>query len=277
MELKDKVAVVTGASSGVGRELALEFARQGAKVVCAARREGKLRDTVSMIEAEGGKAFYVLTDVTDRVQVQHLFDETINKFGPVDVLFNNAGTMNAIGASWELDIDTWWHDIQVDLLGTYICCHTFLPHMIEKNSGVIINMEGGGGTNGSFPGASAYGCAKVAIVRFTESLADELKSINSSVITVTLNPGFVATELSKKGVDTDYKAKWAPHILDKLVNEKGVPADRCAQTAVKLLKIISPELSGRAFKNGTDYDKVANNLEKIQKENLFVLKYITLD
>jgi len=149
--------------------------------------------------------------------------------------------------------------------------------MIARNSGVIINMDGGGGTTGAFTGASAYGCAKVAIVRFTESLARELESIDSLVMAVCLNPGFVASELSKSGVDTPYKAKWLPHVLDKLVNNKGVPADRCAKTTIKLLNVLAPELNGRAFKNGTDYEKVAKNLEKIKKEDLLVLKYITLD
>ena len=190
------------------------------------RREEKLKETVSLIEKESGKAICVPTDVTDRDQVKHLFDETIRNFGQVDLLFNDAGSMTAIGASWELDIDTWWHDIQVDLLGTYICCRTFLPYMIEKNSGVIINMDGGGGTTGSFTGASAYGCAKVAIVRFTESLAGELESIGSSVIAVCLNPGFVRSELTEKSIDTPYKAKWIPHVVDKLVNESYDPSSK---------------------------------------------------
>ena len=213
-----------------------------------ARRAEKLEETVSLIKNEGGTAIYVAADVTDRDQVKHLFDETISHFGQVDLLFNNAGRMTAIGPSWEVDIDAWWHDIQVDLLGTFICCRTFLPHMIARNSGVIINMDGGGGTTGSFTGASAYGCAKVAIVRFTESLARELEFIDSSVMAVCLNPGFVASDLSKSGVDTPYKAKWLPHVLDKLVNNKGVPADQCAKTTIKLLKVLAPELNGRALR-----------------------------
>ena len=151
MNLKDKVAVVTGASAGVGRELAREFARQGAKVVCAASEE-KVKETVSLIENEGGTAIYVAADVTDRNQVKNLFNENHQPFGQADLLFNNAGRMTAIGPSWEVDIDAWWHDIQVDLLGTFICCRTFLPHMIERNTGVIINMDGGGGTTGALQG-----------------------------------------------------------------------------------------------------------------------------
>ena len=277
MELKGKVAVVTGASAGVGRELALEFARHGAKVVCAARRDEKLKETVELIARESGEAFYVPADVTDRDQVANLFEETIGKYGQVDLLYNNAGSLKAVGASWELDIDEWWHDITVDLLGTFICCRTFLPHMVERDTGLVINMDGGGGTTGPFGGGSAYGSSKAAIVRFTESLAVELERAGSSVMAVCVNPGFVASELSKGSVDTPYKAKWLQEVVDHLENNDGVPPDRCALTTMKLLKVLAPQLNGRAFKNGTDYDRVASELDRIKQDNLLVLKYSQLD
>ena len=277
MDLKGKVAVVTGASAGVGRELAREFARHGAKVVCAARREEKLKETVDLIARESGEAFYVPTDVTDRSQVVNLFNETIKKYRQVDLLFNNAGSLKAVGASWEVDIDAWWNDITVDLLGTFICCRTFLPHMVERNSGLVINMDGGGGTTGPFGGGSAYGCSKAAIVRFTESLAVELERTGSSVMAVCINPGFVRSELSEGSVDTPYKARWLQEVVGHLEKNDGVPPHRCAQTTMKLLKVLAPELNGRAFKNGTDYDRVAHELDRIKEENLLVLKYIQLD
>ncbi len=277
MDLKGKVAVVTGASAGVGRELAREFARNGARVVCAARREEKLKETVDMIMGESGEAFYVPADVTDRGRVANLFEETIKKYGHVDLLFNNAGSLKAVGASWEVDIDAWWNDITVDLLGTFICCRTFLPHMVERNTGLVINMDGGGGTTGPFGGGSAYGCSKAAIVRFTESLGVELERAGSSVMAVCINPGFVRSELSEGSVDTPYKARWLQEVVGHLEKDDGVPADRCAQTTMKLLKVLAPQLNGRAFKNGTDYDRVARELDRIKEENLLVLKYIQLD
>lgn len=277
MDILGKVAVVTGASAGVGREMAQEFARNGARVVCAARREEKLKETVALIERENGQAIYVPVDVTDRDQVKRLFDETINAYGQIDLLINNAGSLKAVGASWELDIDTWWHDITVDLLGTFICCRTFLPHMIERDSGLVINMDGGGGTTGPFGGGSAYGCAKAAVVRFTESLAVELERAGSSVMAVCINPGFVRSELSEGAVDTPYKAKWLQEVVSHLERNDGVPPDRCAQTTMKLLNVLAPELNGRAFKNGTDYDRVARELKRIKEEDLLVLKYILLD
>ncbi len=277
MDINGKVAVVTGASAGVGRELALEFARHGAKVVCAARREHKLKETVDLIEKESGEAIYVPTDVTDRAQVGNLFDEVMKKYGQVDLLFNNAGSLKAVGASWEIDIDEWWHDITVDLLGTFTCCRTFLPHMVERNSGLVINMDGGGGTTGPFGGGSAYASSKAAIVRFTETLAVELQRIGSAVMAVCVNPGFVRSELSVGSVDTPYKAKWLQEVVDHLERNDGVPPERCAQTTMKLLKVLASQLNGRAFKNGTDYERVARELDRIQQENLLVLKYSQLD
>jgi NAD(P)-dependent dehydrogenase (short-subunit alcohol dehydrogenase family) len=277
MELKGKVAVVTGASVSVGREFALEFARQGANVVCVARREEKLKETVELIKAESGHAIHVVADVTDLDQVNDLLAETLKTYGQVDILVNNAGVLSAVGASWEMDPQDWWRNVEVNLFGVFLCSRTFLPHMIERDTGLIINMDGGGGTPGPFVGGSAYGCSKAAILRFTESLAGELERAGSKVMAVCINPGFVRSELSERSVDTPYKAKWLPQVVDRLENDLGVPPDQCAKTAVKLLNILAPELNGRIFKNGTNFQKVSENLTRIKEENLLVLKYDQLD
>jgi NAD(P)-dependent dehydrogenase (short-subunit alcohol dehydrogenase family) len=277
MDLNGKVAVVTGASVSVGREFALEFARQGARVVCAARREDKLKETVALIEAESGQAIHVVADVIDPDQVNNLLAESLQAYGQVDVLVNNAGVLTAVGATWEMNPQVWWRNVKINLFGVFLCSRTFLPHMIERDKGVIINMDGGGGTPGPFIGGSAYGCSKAAILRFTESLAGELERAGSKVMAVCINPGFVRSELSESSVDTPYKAKWLPQVVDRLENDLGVPPGQCAKTAVKLLNILSPELNGRIFKNGTDFQKVAENLEMIKDKNLLVLKYDRLN
>ena len=99
MDLKHKVAIVTVASAGIGRELAREFALQGARVICAARREQELAETVSLIQDEGGEATAIPTDVTDRAQVNHMVVETLKRFQQIDLLFNNAARLQAIGAT----------------------------------------------------------------------------------------------------------------------------------------------------------------------------------
>ncbi len=102
MELKGKVAIVTGAGSGVGRALALEFGRQGARVVCAARRAPRIQETAAAIEAAGGSALAVQTDVTEMVQIQSMVSQSLDAFDQIDVLFNNAGSFRALGAVWEV-------------------------------------------------------------------------------------------------------------------------------------------------------------------------------
>ena len=154
MELNNKTVIVTGAGSGIGRVIALELAGRGANVVCAARREHNIKETVSLIEAQGGSALAVATDITQYKQVQMMVDTAIGKFGQVDVLINNAGSFMALGAVWETDIDQWMQDISVNLTGTYLCSRAVLQHMIQRNQGIIITMRGGC----MIPGGTGYSC-----------------------------------------------------------------------------------------------------------------------
>jgi len=108
MNLKKKVVIVTGAGSGVGRALALEFGRNGARVVAAARRQDQIQETVAAIEAEGGTAMAIRTDVTDITQVERMVSQSLDAFEQIDVIFNNAGSFGALGAVWEIDPDLWW-------------------------------------------------------------------------------------------------------------------------------------------------------------------------
>src|SRR5688572_15133399 len=129
MDLNNKVAIVTGAGSGIGRAIALELARQGMSVACAGRRADRLQQTADSIESAGGRARPVPTDVTDARQVTQLIDKTLAEFGQIDLLFNNAGSFDAIGGLWELDPETWWRDVTINLKGPMLCTHAVLPHM----------------------------------------------------------------------------------------------------------------------------------------------------
>ena len=129
MYLKNKVVIVTGAGSGVGRALALEFGGVGARVVCVARRAERIQETAATIAADGGVALVVQADVTNIVQVEQMVSQTLDAFCQIDVLFNNAGSFGAIGAVWEVDPELWWHDVTVNLRGIMLCCRSVLPHM----------------------------------------------------------------------------------------------------------------------------------------------------
>ena len=250
--MKGKTTIVTGAGSGVGRALALEFARQGARVVCAARRAPRIQETVAAIEAAGGAALAVQTDVTDTVQVQRMVHQSLDVFGQIDVLFNNAGSFGALGAVWEVDPDSWWHDVTVNLRGTMLCCHAVLPHMLERGSGILINMSGGN----QIPGGTGYSCSKVGVVRFTELLARELEQQGSPVMAFIMGPGFVRTEMTEIQIDTPEGRKWLPSSKEAVEQGRDRPPEDCARAAVELIRVACPELSGGSFGPDTDFDTV---------------------
>jgi len=258
MKLENEVVIVTGAGSGIGRALALEFGAQGARVVCAARRVERIENTVSAIETNGGTALAVQTDVTNIDQVERMVSQTIDVFGQVDVLFNNAGSFNALGAVWEIDPDTWWHDIDVNLRGTMLCCRAVLPHMMARGSGILINMAGGN----QIPGGTGYSTSKVGLERFTELLAKELKREGSSVLAFVMGPGFVRTEMTEIQITSPEGRKWLPSSKDAV--EKGLdrPPEDCARATIELIRVACPELSGRRFGPDTDFDKVLRDAKQ---------------
>jgi NAD(P)-dependent dehydrogenase (short-subunit alcohol dehydrogenase family) len=277
MDLNGKTAIVTGAGTGVGQQLAIAFASAGANVVCCGRREQKLHETISKIGKGAGQDISVPLDVTKWADVQKMVEKAHRTFGGIDVLFNNAGSFRFVGPVWDADPVLWWKDVEINLLGSMLCCRAVLPHMIRKGSGIIISMDGGGGSMGPNVGGSAYGCSKAAIVRFMEGLARELEREKYPVLAFVMNPGFVRSEMTEGLVDAPQKRKWQPHVVDLFESHTEVPADACAKATMKLLDIASPELNGRIFYVDTDYEQVRLNKVRIRNENLLVLRRVDLD
>jgi NAD(P)-dependent dehydrogenase (short-subunit alcohol dehydrogenase family) len=277
MNLEGKTVVVTGAGSGVGRELARVFARAGAYVVCCGRRERTLKETVAAIKDGGGVGLMVPTDVADWNQVLKMVKYTRESYGEIDILFNNAGSFKYVGPVWEADPEVWWRDVTVNLLGSMHCCRAVLPHMIKRKSGVIFNMDGGGGSLGPNVGGSAYGCSKVALCRFTEGLARELEREGHPILVFCMMPGLVRTELTDYLVDSPEKLKWQGHVIEMRGTSAEFPADTCAKAAIELLRIASPELNGRIFYVDTDYGRIEKRKRKIKEQDLYVLHLTTLD
>jgi NAD(P)-dependent dehydrogenase (short-subunit alcohol dehydrogenase family) len=272
MDLEGKTAIVTGAGSGVGRELAREFARHGARVVCCGRRASRLQDTLSAIEAQGGTGLALPVDVTDWAQVQHLVQATLAQYGQIDLLFNNAGSFQFVGPVWEADPAAWWQDVTVNLYGSMLCCRAVLPHMVERDSGILINMDGGGGSGGPNLGGSAYGCSKAALVRLSEGLARELEKVGSSVWVFCMNPGFVHTEMTEALIATPEKRAWQGHVVELMGSRDEMPPDACAKATMQLLRIAGPELSGRVFYVDTDWAEVERTRAEIRRQGWYVLR-----
>jgi len=196
LKLKDKVAIVTGSSRGIGRSIALEMAKEGAKIVVAARTEvetrqlpGTIYQTVEQVKREGGQALAIKMNITDDQQVKEMVRRTMAEFGRIDILVNNAG-IGSPDSVIEISIKRWDLIIAVNLRGTFLCTKAVLPHMLTQRSGHIINMSSVVAT--AVEGSVVYGVTKAAIARFTQGLAKELKPYNIAVNA--LCPSFTDTE-----------------------------------------------------------------------------------
>ena len=196
-DIKDKVVVITGASSGLGAETARHLSTLGAKVVLGARREEKL---VELAEELGLSSSSVLkTDVTDRSQVQSLVDRAVELHGRVDVILNNAGLMPSSMLD-KLKVDEWDRMIDVNIKGVLYGIAAVLPYMQKQNSGQIINVSSVAGHKVG-PGGSVYAGTKWAVRAISEGLRQEVKPWN--IRTTIVSPGAVSTELIDTITDQD--------------------------------------------------------------------------
>ena len=189
--LKEKVAIVTGSSSGIGKAIALRFGQEGARVVVAARRIALCEQTVAQIREQGGEALAIQTDVADERQVERLISETVTRYGRLDILVNNAGIG---GGSRVADTSTEAFDqvLNVNLRGTFFCCRAGFRQMKQQGGGVIINMSSVAGVQ-AWAGTGTYSASKHGIMALTKSLADEGRQYNIKVSAIC--PGAVADEL----------------------------------------------------------------------------------
>ena len=190
--LKDKVAVVTGASQGIGRETALALAEAGAKVVVAARNEEKLVALAGAVAAAGGEAFALKMDVADAEQVKAGFKQVIEKFGRLDILVNNAAVTRD-GLAMRMKKDDWDAVLQTNLTGAHLCIQQALPTMMKARAGRIINISSIVAQMGN-AGQANYVAAKAGLIGLTKAIAIEMASRGITVNAVA--PGFIATPMT---------------------------------------------------------------------------------
>jgi 3-oxoacyl-[acyl-carrier protein] reductase len=193
MRLQGKTAIITGGLNGLGRETALIFAREGARVaVCDLPPDGS--ELLAAIEAQGGEGFYAAADVSQLCQVEAMVAAVLEKFGVIDVLVNNAG-ITRDATLLKMTPEQWNQVIAVNLTGVFHCTKAVAPHMVERGRGRIINTSSIVGISGNF-GQTNYAAAKAGLIGMTQTWARELGPKGITVNAVA--PGFIATEMVKK-------------------------------------------------------------------------------
>lgn len=193
MQLKDKVALVTGGGRGIGRAIAMGYAAEGARVAIAARSAAQLDEVAAAIAAQGGEALAVPTDLRVSAEVERLVQQTVEHFGRIDILVNNAG-VNQRGLFLDATDEEWEQAWQINVMGVVRCCRAVLPIMRRQGSGNIINVGSGMGQVGHAD-LSVYCASKAALHGLTQAIAEEVWS--EGIIANVLIPGPVKTELSK--------------------------------------------------------------------------------
>jgi len=192
MRLENKVAVITGAGSGIGKETALLFAKEGAKVVVADVNEMGGEETTADIKKNGGKAFFTKLDVTNREQAKQMVKITLEKYGRIDVLINNAGIVQDAFLS-KMTEEQWDKVIDVNLKGVFNCSQAVVEVMMNQGNGVIINTSSIVGLNGNV-GQVNYAATKAGLIGMTKTLAKELGKKGIRVNAVA--PGFIMTPMT---------------------------------------------------------------------------------
>lgn len=217
MTIKDKVVIITGASSGIGQATAEKLASLGAKVVLGARREDRLKAIAA--QYPDGQVVYQKNDVSDRQSVQSLADFARQKFGKIDVLYNNAGLM-PISQLAELKVDEWERMIDVNIKGVLYGIAAVLPTMIKQQHGHVITTDSVAG-HVVHPGTAVYAGTKYAIQAIMDGLRQE--QIDNHIKTTMISPGAVDTELFSTISDPEQRAK-----TEKQEKENGLKAEDVA-------------------------------------------------
>ena len=277
MKLSNLIALVTGASQGLGRAIAEEFVREGAHVAVCARDVALIDRTGQELErlASGNQQIFAVgCDVSSPEQVEKLFTEIEGRLGGVDVLVNNAGVYGPKGPSESVDLTSWCRAIEINLFGTFLPARRAILNMKLKGGGKIINLSGGGATS-PMPRISAYAASKAAVVRLTETLAEELREFSIDVNAVA--PGALNTRLLNEILEAGPVAVGSAFFEKALkqLDSGGVPLAKAARLCAYLASSESNGITGKLISAQWDpWENLQMFREQLAQSDVYTLRRI---
>jgi NAD(P)-dependent dehydrogenase (short-subunit alcohol dehydrogenase family) len=277
VRLKGRYAIITGGGQGLGACIAERYVAEGASVLLCARNEQSLEEVRTRLTnrlVDGQQVLIKKTDVTDPVEVEALMATAIETFPRLDILINNAGIYGPFGSIDEVKWDDWVQAISTNLMGTVYPCRAVLPHFKAQHRGKIINLSGGGATN-PLPGISAYASSKAAVVRFSETLAEEVRDFGIEVNAV--SPGPLATRLLDQVIAAGPN-KVGSLFYQKMVkirDEGGTPLEVGASLCAYLGSTQSDGITGKLISALWDpWEKLSDHLDDLQRTDIYTLRRI---
>ena len=255
--LNEAGVLVTGAGRGVGKRLAIGFATAGARVGLLARTKAELDLAHLEIEHAGGSALRIRADINDLEQLSTAVDRMRVFCGGVHVLICAAGLQGPIGPMLDTPAKAWMEAVETNLFGTMKACRAVLPAMIERRSGKIVVLAGGGAAHAR-PNFSSYAASQAALVRFVETLAEEIREHNVQINC--LNPGGTYTSMTDEILKAGERAGWKENEDSQLIRQTGgVPPGKQMQLALFLASQQSNHISGKLLHVNDDWKKLKND------------------
>lgn len=245
VSLTGRVAVITGGTRGIGRAIAERFGAVGARIVVASSRADAVASAVTALCAQGVEATGLACDVAERAQVEALRDHALVAYGQIDIWVNNAAVSGPFAATVDVPPGAWERVIQVNLMGCYYGCAAALPHMLQRRSGRLINLTGGGYKRAQRY-LSAYSASKAAIVRLTEGLAREHAAVRGVTMNV-LAPGIVPTDMTNEWDAIGPAATEALKAFPRVKAIFGTTAEETAELALHMAGPATARVSGKVF------------------------------
>ncbi len=275
--LEGKVAIITGANQGLGLEIAKIYVMSGANVVLCARNEALLEEAKSTLQkfATSQRSIFTLpADVSKKDDVEQVIKAAMEQFGRIDILVNNAGVYGPKGAIDAIDWEEWVRAIEINLLGSVLMCRAVLPSFKAQRKGKIIQLSGGGAAS-PLPFISAYAVSKAAIVRFVETLAEEVREYQIDVNAVA--PGALNTKMLSEILEAGPE-KVGRTFYEKALKQKeqgGAPLLRSAELAVFLGSSLSDGITGKLISTmWDDWEGFPHHLKELEASDVYTLRRI---
>ena len=240
-QLERKVAIVTGATSGIGRAAARLFAAEGAKVVATGRRQAELDALLAEIRSAGGEAAAIAGDIRNEALSAALVDLAVERFGGLDIAFNNAGATGAVAPTPEIDANAWRETIETNLTSAFLCARRQIPAMIERGGGALLFTSTFVGHTVGFQGLAAYAAAKAGLIGLTQVIAAEFGG--AGVRANALLPGGTDTPMGRQVASTPESRTYIEglHALRRLATPEEI-----ARSALHLVSEASSFMTGTA-------------------------------
>ena len=272
--LEGRTVLITGGGRGIGQAIARACAAEGASLALVSRTASELEETATLVRDEhGAEAITLVANVTEYDQVQQAVARTLDHFGSIDVLVNNAGNIGPVGRVWDNDPAEWARTISVHLMGVFYGCHAVVPGMLDQGRGRIVNMSGVGG-----PNSTAYDAAKTGIVNLTENLAVELQ--DKPITVNAISPGSIHTRMWEENRDLALAmgdmATYRRGV--QVTSGQGASIERAAELAVFLGSDDCGALSGRLIRAFADrFEEFPARVNEIMASEAYQLRRVDPD